>query len=81
MIYYQVRFVYYQYNTGRANNGHYTHRCKFDTLKDAENFAKEVWDILQSGEDTHAWLWENCYFEGFIERFDGIYEIIERKIS
>lgn len=42
-IKYEIRFDYYRYNTGAADNGHFHGRLEYDSL----DRAKEIYSILQ----------------------------------
>lgn len=42
IVTYEIRFKYYQYNDGRANNGIYTYHRSYDTLKEARKNIKPL---------------------------------------
>lgn len=69
MTTYICRFIYYQYNTGNANNGYYPFEREFKTLEEALKFKDD--GLQQTG--VSSWLWDNHHIDGFLERFDGIY--------
>lgn len=71
---YEVRFTYYKYNTGRADNGWYQERVRFAELAQAEKYAQEV-----RIADSH-WLDENFHIFGYVERVDGIWKVTDEKV-
>lgn len=72
---YLVRFVCYQHNSGRADNGFYPFQEKFKDLAAAQAFAEEVKRNVKNGEFASRFVWS-----GYVEKFDGIYEVTERKL-
>lgn len=74
MTKYQVRFVYYKYNDGSADNGYYTYRKNFNSLEEAKKYIPQI--SYKTG-----WLWEECHINGYAERFDGIYKITEELVK
>jgi hypothetical protein len=77
MTYYHVRFTCYQYNSGRADNGFYPVRKKFNDRPAAEAFAAIIKEQvkLKEREFGSQFVWD-----GYVERFDGIFEITERRL-
>lgn len=77
---YIVRFQYYMYNTGSANNGYASGYVEFESLERAE----EIWGILEERiqeNDTRSFLDSHLGVDGFIESLDALYRIEVIKIS
>jgi hypothetical protein len=79
---YEVRFRVYQYNTGRGDNGLYDRSEKFDTVDEANQFAEKIKRLASNSGGKHSRDFASQYVDdGFISRYVGIYEIIERKMD
>jgi hypothetical protein len=77
MTYYHVRFTCYQYNSGRGDNGIKSVQKRFEDKPAAEAFAAIIKEqtVKKSREFGSQYVWD-----GYVERFDGIYEVTERRL-
>ena len=81
MIYYEVRFVFYQYNGGGAiHNGDIACKEKFNNLEDAKKFDDKLKDMLNSKVVDQKFI-EQYVWSGFLESRQGIYEITEKRLT
>ena len=70
MVKYVVRFIYYQYNSGRGDNGHYALDEEFETLELARDFKR----VGINNYENYEFLYRNHHIDGYLVRFDGIYK-------
>lgn len=87
---YKVKFNYYQYNSGLADNGTYSHSEYFDDLVDAIEFSNKV-DRAHEDHHNEEWVTEdakwgqNLVFDisygGFLNSESKIYEVITKEID
>lgn len=72
---YRVKFECYWYNTGAADNHHYTNWEDFDTIEEAESYRDRVQKQIEIYHDNSpGWIdrkdeWENS--EKYIEIENG----------
>lgn len=80
MTTYEVRFVCYRHNDGRANNGFVQCQKRVPTLEEARHVAKHLAAVAGINEQSrmHA---QQYIHDGYIERIDGIWKITEEKVS
>lgn len=77
--YYEVRLVFYQYNSGRGDNGLKYDKDKFDSLEEAQVRYNELKTMLNNNVSTSElaseYVWDGC-----LKHVEGIYEVKERKL-
>lgn len=86
--YYEVRFKYYQYNSGRGDNGTYSYAKKFDDIKKAKVFKDRIGLCYEAQGDYNSLSYrigqkivEDIAYAGFISSYGTIYEITEKIID
>lgn len=86
--YYEVRFKYYKYNTGNADNGTYQYAKKFDNIKKARAFRDRINLCYNAIDDYDSLSYkigekivEDISTTGFINSYGTIYEITEKIID
>lgn len=85
---YKVKFKYYQYNSGRGDNGTFEAFAKFDTLGEASEFVDRVntyldMDYVSDGERewTDDFLMSYVSYAGYFISVGDIYSVTERKLT
>ena len=82
---YVVRFVCYQYNSGRADNGEKLVEQRFDQKDPACVFAIKVKSLavgsFPNGDNKLSHEFAKDYvWDGFVVRLVGVFEITETRI-
>ena len=90
MVNYKVKFKYYQYNSGCADNGTYIGERNFDDINKARKF-KSIIDLAYSATKNDKYntlsynigckIVENIAYSGYITSNAIIYEITEKIIN
>lgn len=89
---FEVRFKYYQYNSGCADNGYYTGKKTFENIEKARQFKRIVnlaYDASKNNKyDSLSYkvgseIVGDIAYAGFINSYANIYEIeiIEKQIN
>ena len=82
MTIYKVKFRLYHYNSGSADNGYFVHEHECDTIDEAREFAINVKRLLlkENSDESHQFAEQYCW-SGFLDRYIGMYEVIEKEIE
>jgi hypothetical protein len=86
---YKLNFRYYQYNSGRADNGTFNASKSFKTLNEAKALKERIEKYLdKSINDKDDYLWmddflSNYTWSGFIESVGDIIQVntSEKKVG
>lgn len=84
---FKVKFKYYQYNSGRGDNGTKDCVADFNSLEDARHFKTIVNKYLDKSisDDEKEWLDDllisYVYYAGYIVSLGDTYAIVETKIE
>jgi len=87
---YKVEFKYYQYNSGLADNGTYTHSCDFDNIEEAKEFKNKIDTAYEAyrNEDYQSEIYEwmtnfiaDISYGGFIKSKAKIFEVTKIEIK
>lgn len=87
---FEVRFKYYQYNSGSADNGYYIGKKSFDNIEKARQF-KRIVDLAYEATEADNYdstsykvgsnIVSDIAYAGFITSYASIFEITEKQIN
>jgi len=72
---YQVRFKYYEYNDGRANNGEYIHKRDYTNLKEARGAKKFLDEYWSWNDHVYYNRWKEGMPQELEDKFNETYDI------
>lgn len=72
---YAVRFRYYQYNDGRANNGHIRDEITFESEAEAIGLYEQLAAWLKDGADTSHFI-DQRSSGGYLTNVFGVFKVV-----
>jgi len=83
--YYQVKYFYYKYNSGNADNGHYDNKISFNSLSEAKEFINQIKNIIDNKkmnkEEPLTEIEDNLIPDGgFFTKYPELYKVTVEEI-
>ena len=80
---YVVRYKYYQYNTGKADNGFYVGEDEFTDLEEARTFSRKIKRLCQDDHKNanNQYSYKVLNLEGYLVSCVGIFEVTEKLLE
>ena len=77
ITYYVLKYQYYQYNNGSANNGFFEYNHNTNTLEEAFVLKKKISENLNNSE----FAWEFALIDGYFTKYVGIFKVEQKKVD